>query len=67
MDKSLLRNDWNATLILLSLSSHPNADRCSQEGANYSVCPEGELILVLDFTLILPGPSLRVCHILAEA
>ena len=67
VDHSLLRNYGHASLILLSSATHPNAKRSGEECADDGVGPERELILILDLTLVLPCPSLRVSHVLAEA
>lgn len=67
VDHALLGHDRHSTLILLSPSAHPHAEGRGEGRTDHEVRPEGELVLVLHLALVLPGPALRVRHVLAEA
>jgi len=64
--ESLLRHDRHTTLILLGSTAEPHTQRDREERTDDSICPESELVLILCLSLVLPGPTLRVCHVLAE-
>ena len=67
VDEALWGNNGYPTLVLLCSSSHPYSKGSSEECTNNGVGPEGELVLILNFTLVLPCPPLGVGHILTEA
>lgn len=64
--ESLLRHNRHAALILLGPAAEPNAQGRREERTDDRVRPEGELVLILSLPLVLPSPTLRVCHVLAE-
>ena len=66
MNKSLHGYNGDTTLASLCTASHPHSKWRSEESSNQCVCEESELILVLVFPLVLPGPSLRTGHVLSE-
>ena len=67
MNESLRGDDGHSTLILLRSPAHPYAERGTEDATDDGVRPESELVLILNFTLVLPCPPLRVRHILTEA
>jgi hypothetical protein len=67
VDEALGGDNRDSTLILLCSLAHPDAKGGKEETTNNGVRPESELVLILNFTLVLPCPPLRVRHILTEA
>ena len=67
MNESLRGDDGYSTLILLRSPAHPYAEGGKEDATDDGVGPESELVLILNFTLVLPCPPLRVRHILTEA
>jgi len=67
VDEALGGDDRDSTLILLCSLAHPDTKGGKEEATNNGVRPESELVLILNFTLVLPCPPLRVSHILTEA
>ena len=61
----LVKGDsWDATLEALHAASDPHCKRWGKCSTDACVCPECKFVLVLNIMSILPGPSLRACHML---
>ena len=67
VDHALRGDNGYSTLILLRSPAHPDAQGGTEDATDDGVGPESELVLILNFTLVLPCPPLRVRHILTEA
>ncbi len=67
VDEALRWDNEDSTLILLRSPAHPYAERGTEDATDDGVGPESELVLILNFTLVLPCPPLGVRHILTEA
>ena len=67
MHESVVRHARQASLCLLRPSSYFNTYGPGEQSSNAEVNGKGELILALNLPLVLPGPSLRVSHILSES
>lgn len=67
VDHALRGDNGYSTLILLRSPAHPDAQGGTEDATDDGVCPESELVLILNFTLVLPCPPLGVRHILTEA
>lgn len=67
VNHALLRYNGNTTLISLSTASNPNGKRSCHKSSNNGIGPESELVLVLGLSLVFPGPTLGIGHILSES